>query len=185
MSRAPKSGVLVAAALLLVGAATAGIAWWYNLSNTRRALEYWGSRSVALIRDAPHVTAFRVAFRNEAASASDHGRMLHHPVTRAPAIVLETRDISRAKGLVHLRHALLDDRSFAWSERPADIDDLSYVLAFEEDGSRLVVYLSTDFTRLTSSGPDAATPGNANGPTILSTDPIANGLETYFADIFQ
>ena len=169
---------------IAVGAVTAAIAWWYNLSHTRRALAYWGPAAVALIRDAPQVTAYAIAFEGTAAATAGDQRPLLHPTTRTRARLLESHDISRAKGLVHLRHALLDDLSFAWEARPGDAGDLSYALSFEDDASRLVVYFSSDFARMTVSRSDIAARPEGASPTTLSTGPIAGGLRTYFSEVF-
>ena len=188
MSFASSNGVLVAAALLLVGAAAAGVAWWNNLAQTRQALDFWGPEAAVLIRDAPQVTALEFDFRRsaDAGSVASEGGFMH-PVTGAPAKVRTVRDISRAKGLVHLRHALLDDRSFDWSAAPREPAELRYALSFERDGRRLVVYFSEDFTLATAVRPsDAATdqPGGANGTAhAVSTKRMAEGLNRYFADV--
>src|SRR5688572_22772802 len=185
MSRAPKSGFVVAAALLLLGGVTAGIAWRYNLSRTRQALAYWGPSAVALIRDAPQVTVHRIAFATDVIDKPTGNSPLMHPHTRAPAQVLGARDLSQAKGLVHLRHALLDDRSYTWTDQTPANDDFAYILTFEENGARLAIYFSSDLTRMTAIHWAVAPSQRANALQTISTRPIAAGLGEYFADIFR
>jgi hypothetical protein len=173
------SGVLVTGAVLLLGAAAAGVAWWNNLLHTQRALDFWGPEAAVLIRDAPHVTAFRLTFP---AAGEDRSEGANHPlvdpITGSPAAVRVARDISLAKGLVHLRHALLDDRSFDWTAAPREPGDHASALTFEQDGRRLLVLFSADFTRLT-----AVVPSDPAGDRKVSTQPIAEGLQRYFADV--
>jgi hypothetical protein len=185
MPSAPKSGIVAAAALLLVGGATAGIAWWYNLSRTRQALAYWGPQAVALIRDAPQVRAYHVTIDAGVATGTDDGAPFVHPQTRARLRVLESRDVSRARGLVHLRHALLDDRSFDWLGRPADLGNVEYILTFEQDAARLVVFLSDDFERMAAPGRVSASVRDDEKAAAVSTRPMARGLREYFIDVFD
>jgi hypothetical protein len=184
MSFASSNGVLVAAGLLLVGAAAAGVAWWNNLAQTRQALDFWGPEAAVLIRDAPQVTALEIDFRRSADAGSGG---LVHPATGTPAEIHQERDISRARGLVHLRHALLDDRSFDWSAAPREPGELRYALSFERDGRRLVVYFSEDFTLATALGPSDAAPDQPGGASetvhVVSTKRMAEGLNRYFADV--
>ena len=182
MPSASKSGMIAAAALLIAGGMTAGIAWWYNLARTRQALAYWGTEAVDLVRDAPRVTAYRVAFDREAARATSDNPAFVHPQSLAPANVLDVRNISHARGLVHLRHALLDDRSIAWSEHPAGAGDVDYILTFEKGESRLVVFFPGDFAWMAASG---GTARHRDEFSTVSTRPIAAGLREYFADVFR
>src|SRR3989304_2712639 len=71
-----------------------GSSWWFRYSATHRAAQFWGPQAAELIRDAPHVT-----LRSAAAAADGQDA--------ADAAV--PRDVSHAKGLTHLRNALLED----------------------------------------------------------------------------
>lgn len=169
MKSPPRSGVLAAVLLLAIGVAAAGIAWWNTRSHTRRTLDFWGSEAALLIRDAPRVTAGRVEVKQHAKDIA----------------VLQQRDISRAKGLVHLRHALLDDRSFAWAANPNKDESIGYSLKFAGETSELTVYFSGDFSRLeVLLGKDDARSLDRDRVS-LSTEPISQGLRHYFSDVLN
>jgi hypothetical protein len=150
----------VVAACLVAAAAS----WWFRYSATHRAAEFWGPQAVALIRDAPHVT-----LRSDAPSADGEGT--------AEADV--PRDISQAKGLTHLRNALLEDASYDWTATaPAGTDNAnSLVFATVEGGEpRAVVLFSPDF-RWVSSG-TGADPAKY---FVATTEEFAAGLKKFFA----
>jgi hypothetical protein len=177
------SGAWAAAILVFAGGTAACLAWWYNLSRTRHALDFWGPEAVSLIRDAPLVAAWHISFPLRGNTTADLDHALLHPETGAAADVRKVHDISRAKGLVHLRHALLDDRSFDWKNAGVEPENLHYALTFQQGDSRLVIYFSDDFSRLTTS-PRGTAAHNASRPKHISTEPMAGGLKKYFSQVF-
>jgi hypothetical protein len=150
----------VVAACLVAAAAS----WWFRYSATHRAAEFWGSQAVALIRDAQHVT-----LRSDTPSADGAGT--------AEADV--PRDISAAKGLTHLRTALLEDASYDWTAKaPAGTDNANSLVFAAADGGepRAVVLFSPDF-RWVSSGTGA----NPATNFVATTEEFAAGLKKFFA----
>lgn len=150
-----KSGKRLILGVLAIGLAAAAASWWFRYSATHRAAQFWGPQAAELLRDAPHVT-----LRTDAS-------------TDVPG------DISNAKGLTHLRAALLEDASYDWSAAgPADTN-WSNSLVFEtSEGAepRVVVMFSPDFN------------WTANGSAAkhaVSTSPIAKGLQEFFAEQAQ
>src|SRR6185295_18699265 len=87
----------------------AAFAWWWNRQQGRRALEFWGKDSALAIRDGKKVELLRL--RPKSSRSAD---------LKDPEVV-ETKDISRAQGLIHARHSLLQDASFDWSAKPAGL----------------------------------------------------------------
>src|SRR5262245_471220 len=95
-SQSPQSGTsgkLVILGVVAIATVAAAASWWFRYKATHRAAEFWGSEDARLIRDAPIVEMYEPA-----------------------------RDISAARGLVHLRNALLEDRSFQWPSKPVSPD---------------------------------------------------------------
>jgi hypothetical protein len=139
--------------------------WWFRYSATHRAAQFWGSQAVALIRDAPHVT-----LRSDTPSTDAAGG--------AEADV--PRDISGAKGLTHLRNALLEDASYDWTAAgQADTDWSSSLVFAAADGAepRAVVMFSPDFKWISN--------GTASDPSkqvVSTTAEFAAGLKEFFAD---
>lgn len=101
--------------------------WWHDQQGDR-AQEFWGTRIANLIRHAPRVEALRL---EEGGSAPVSERELHFS-SRA--------EISGRPGLVHARHALIDDGSFLWPATAGKSGDWDYALRFA-DGEQTVTVL--------------------------------------------
>ena len=144
-----------------------GSSWWFRYSATHRAAQFWGPQAAELIRDAPHVTLRSAAAAADGQDAAD---------ADVP------RDVSNAKGLTHLRNALLEDASYDWSTAGRADTNWENSLVFEEsEGAepRVVILLSPDF-HWAANGSAADPAGHA-----VSTSPIAEGLQTFFAEQAQ
>jgi hypothetical protein len=158
------SGKLLIVIVLAVGLAAAAASWWFRYAATHRAAQYWGPEAARLIRDAPHVTLRTF----DPAVDGERGNPDALP-----------RNISDARGLTHLRAALLEDRSYDWSALGPPASDWTSALVFEEgDGAepRLVILFSPDF--------GCAANGSADAPTrrTISCRPIAAGLQQFFTE---
>lgn len=110
-------GSMLVVTLLLLAVGLALFAVWFQWSQTRRCLAFYGVEAARSIQSAPRVELWRL--QCDAAS----GRV------RA----LDRIDISAARGLVHLRRGLVEDANFNWSpdaigRRPAPVWDVA--LAF-------------------------------------------------------
>ena len=149
------NGKLVIGAIFFVALAAAVSSMVVRYQATRRILQFWGTETVALVSAAPTVEALRLG------SAGGEQN------------VTERVDISHARGLVHLRQALLDDRSFAWDEREEPgKPDWSYGLRFGDDSKSVTLVFTADFRQASRS----------DSPSIVSSAPIAKGLATLFAE---
>jgi hypothetical protein len=156
------SGKILIIGIVAAAAALAGGGWWFRYSATHRAAEFWGPRAVRLIRDAPRVTFVDL----------DADEPAHR------------RDVSSARGLTHLRNALLEDRSFDW---PASTGPLvtkpSKMLEFGLDsdvaGSALRLYFSPDLHWVMDASPDGTT------HSAISSRPIAKGLAEMFGEFAE
>ena len=158
------SGKRLILAVIAFGLLAAAASWWYRYSSTHRAVQFLGPQVAALIRDAPHVT-----LRSDAPSIDAAGT----DEADVP------RDISNAKGLTHLRNALLEDASYDWTAAvPADTN-WTHSLVFDgADGAepRAVVMFSPDYSWMAN--------GSTGDPAkhVVSTKPISQGLQEFFAD---
>jgi len=104
----PTRGRSLVAGLLLLGLAAAATGVAYQRMQTRRCLEFYSPEVARLVTSAPRVELIRVRPGAEA------GRLVAEDV----------RDISAAKGLVHLRRGLVEDANFDW-QRPGAEQRLS------------------------------------------------------------
>jgi hypothetical protein len=144
------SGKLVIFSIVAVALVAAVASLWFRYNATHRAAEFWGPETATLIRDATIVK-------------------LYH-VNDDPSLVSLVRDISKARGLTHLRIALLEDRNFIWpAQYTVTPPRWRWALAFSNPGQeeQFVLELTDDFKQLVCS---------TDKNTVLNSEPIAAGL---------
>jgi len=150
--------------MIALGVVLAAFASWYQWSQTRRCLAFYGGEAARRIQVAPRVELWRL----EPAG----------PVERPePA---RRSDISSSKGLVHLRHGLVEDANFTWDltpapGRPAPTAALAFFDRADDDDAETVVIL-----RLDEGGGWLEVAGR---PGAIVLGRIAAGLRTWLADI--
>jgi hypothetical protein len=174
------SGKLLIAAMLLAAIAAATASWWFRYEATHQAAQFWGPDAARLIRDAPQATLYNEPFASVASLAPDTAAI--QGVIDKSAI-----DISDARGLVHLRNALLEDHSFTWPAEnevwPNPVGDIQYwwlVFADPQNGKSATVTFSHDCLQAAKL---TATPNGSYHMTPVSTEPIATGLREMFNEI--
>jgi hypothetical protein len=162
------SGKLIIIGILAVGLVAAGASWWFRYVATHRAAQFWGPEGVRLIRDAPTVYLIKLATAEQP-----------HGLVGPTGVAYE---ISKARGLLHLRNALLEDRSFDWTNlgaKPTGKDTFlgQWELLFLDDGPKAQLnILFTADCRHASVRADDVDPN-----WTISTEPISGGL----CDIFN
>jgi hypothetical protein len=165
------SGKLVIISILSVALLAAGTSWWFRYSSTHRAAEFWGPQVAQLIRDAPLVEFRQLSPPLESTLPTrESGQLVQH--ISGPEMI----NITAARGLVHLRNALVEDRSFAWpTVEPNSDDQWQWVLTFRDDSSRAgaTILLSPEGDRVLSL---------EHPQRVASTEPIAKGLREMFAE---
>jgi hypothetical protein len=118
-------GTTIVIGILLLALALATFAIWFQWSQTRRCLAFYGADVAWSIQSAPRVELWKLGVD----SAS--GRV----------IARERADVSTARGLVHLRRGLVEDANFSWAPRAAgrqQAGDWSEALAFFAAGEDAV-----------------------------------------------
>jgi hypothetical protein len=159
------SGKRLIFGVLALGILAAAASWWFRFSTTHRAANFWGPPAATLIRDAPHVT-----LRTDAPSAD--GALGNQ--TDVP------RDISNAKGLTHLRNALLEDSSYDWAASGPPNTDWSNSLVFaaaEGSEPRAIILFSPDYKWIAN-----AAGGDPGKHAVATTAEFSQGLNTFFAE---
>jgi hypothetical protein len=170
------SGKLVILAIVAVALAAAGTSWWFRYRATSQAAQFWGTHRVRLIRDASIVELCAVS---ELPDKEEWVRLKR--TDQLKQIDRRAKDITGARGLTHLRNALLEDRSFDWEGPESRVPERwGYILIFREQRTARAstyVMFSEDATMVTGSHP----------PTwrVLSCKPIAAGLREMFAELFR
>lgn len=127
--RWPGSRIVIG--LLLLAVALAAFAVWFQWRQTRRCLRFYGPAVARAIQAAPRVELWRIAV---------------DPVT-GRLVTTERRDISKAKGLVHLRRGLVEDANFAWEptgDGRLPVASWDVALAFLDETAGRPVVLACD-----------------------------------------
>jgi hypothetical protein len=153
------SGKLLILGIVAVAVLMAGASWWFRYRATHRAAEFWGPAVARLIRDAPEV------------------RLVDLRGGDAPAAV----DISKAPGMIHLRYALLEDRSYKWPDPSISlrlgISSPRWSLTFADPdvGEEIAI-------RFPANCELAKLAGDETNGWAISCSPIAIGLQQVFAE---
>ena len=91
-------------------------------------------------------------------------------VGEAVLTVLSERDVTKARGLIHARHALTEDISFAWDEPVGGADPVwTVALRFSDVETSTTVVFSDNCERVT----------RADSGRIVSSAPIAKAISTF------
>jgi hypothetical protein len=98
-----RPGSLIVVGILAMAAGLAAFAVWFQWNQTRRCLRFFGPQIATAIQTGSRVEVWRLS------SDGTEGR----------AIAISRADVSKARGLVHLRHGLVEDSNYAWSALPA------------------------------------------------------------------
>jgi hypothetical protein len=144
-------GKFVVIGIFGVAILLAAFAWWWNLRQNPRATALWGRDSIRLIRLAKHVELWDLAAADTASeSAAAIERLI---VDGTPYQILQRRNISQARGLIHARHALTEDASYDWGKQqqpPSDTDKVSwrFAIRFEENARTATLLVDPETRRI-------------------------------------
>lgn len=163
-------GLMFAAAVGL-----SALSVWYHHQKGRRALEFWPPEVARLIARGEQVHTLRLARASKnpsqgATSGSPALRFAEQELT-----IVERKDAREARGLTHLRAALLEDANFAWDDPPADCASRwEFALEFSHRGERAAVLFDPQCRRVALSGEARS----------LSIKPISKGVAKFFHEQF-
>lgn len=159
--RPRQSGAWLVGGMLALGLALATFAVVWQWGQTRRCLSFYGSEAAHRIQSAPRVELWRL-----------------DPAGRIPPPEDARIDISQARGVVHLRHGLVEDANFAWDARPGPGPAPAIALAFFDPGASAEA-ATVLVVRLDESGGSLEVAGR---PGAVKLGRIAAGLRTWLAD---
>jgi hypothetical protein len=155
--------------VVLVGMAmAAGVAsWCYQYETTHQATEFWGEQVAPLIARPSRVEI----------------RQFEPPVVGIeplwqPEALSEPRDLSKVRGMVHLRHVLFGDKNYHWEKSidPAEVT-WGWRLEFAAGDQSALIVLAHDFRSI------GHLDSKAQRVQIASCQPMQATLRKYFADI--
>lgn len=164
-----QSGSKVVLGIFGLAIVAAALSWWYRFETAHESTKFWGPHFALLIVEPSEVTAFTLAKANQ--DTDDY-----FPVLSDKYIRTDTKKLTEAPGMTHLRTSIAHDRNYLW-EKPTTVNEWPYGLQFEADGRSATVLFNDDFTvlgRLNRRGDDLRT---------VDCTPMASTLEKYFAGV--
>lgn len=166
-------GKLIILLMLGTAVAMAGFAWTFQYMRGREVLRLWGADAAQLIRvDASEIELLVLSPAAETAAA-DAAANATLDVAGQTLHVAQRVDISKARGLIHARQALIEDASFDWKLARGDCTpDWRYALEFRAGDRRAVIAIDMHCSRV------RLLPGDREA----SIAPIAEGLEKFIVE---
>lgn len=136
----PTTGIRLVFGLVILGISLASFAIWFQWHQTRRCLELYGSSVARRIQTAPRVELWEPLAGHVFGSTAGEGE-------QAPRSGAALRfDVSRARGLVHLRRGLVEDANFDWAKRDASgLWDAALAFYDRSDDAEPAALLAFDF----------------------------------------
>lgn len=104
--------------MVAVAAGLSIFAAWYRYQAGDAALRFWGKETALQIRSAPRVEL--LAIEPGAAPENESGEAQRATIGGDSYQITRTIDITEARGLIHARHALLEDASLDPAAPPPD-----------------------------------------------------------------
>jgi hypothetical protein len=143
--------------------------WWYRYQSAHRATQFWGPASAELIVEPGQVEALTL----QHAAQPQSGQGL--PQLGNEYAVTARQDLTKARGTVHLRHALASDSNYVWDQPAATPAKWRWALRFHDADRELLVLFTSDLATLGKA--------TADSPSVeaISCEPMAETLRQYFA----
>jgi hypothetical protein len=141
---ADSRGKLVILGIFAMAIGLAGYAWWHHLQAGRRSAHFWGAPSAVQVRYAPQVEF--LPLRPLDPTDEPLGKMV--TICGTAYSVGDPVEVTGTRGLVHARHALVDDLSYAWSTKPADLGTWEFLLRFRNAEQTVTVAFDTEQGRI-------------------------------------
>ena len=143
-------GMFVVIGLLLLGLIAASSAMLFQRNQTRQCLEFFGISAAHQINYSLHVELWQL----------NPNRQSSELIEQNPLRIL---DISKARGLVHLRRGLVEDANYDWSI----VDEKNSLLNAADEPSTSATWPTWEWALVFSS---VSTHGTTNGATVLVMD---------------
>ncbi len=169
-------GKIVVAVAVVLGICAGLAGYWWNYRIGHRALAFWGQENARLIRLAPKVEYLELELKQDDLIIVP-GSLRPLEVTSSYAIT-KTVDISQARGLIHLRNAILSDDQYNWDFVYEFIGDKLIALRFTDQlGKKVTIYFNTE-PRIESAFLDLDKPNesvnSARSPNLWNNSSPAN-----------
>jgi hypothetical protein len=126
-------GKIVVAIAVVLGICAGLAGYWWNYRIGHRALAFWGQETSRLVRLAPKVEYLSVtpADSPDAPNVRETKGMLK--IGGVLSMLLRQVDLSQARGLIHLRNAILSDDQFDWNNSSVPEVEIRHALRFTDN----------------------------------------------------
>jgi len=151
-------GKIVVGVAVVLGICAGLAGYWWNYRIGHRALAFWGQENARLIRLAPKVEYLEVI------PTTMPGTKNNWQVKT---------DLSQARGLIHLRNAILSDDQFSWDRGTTCVLEPNIALRFTDGTSECTLYFDLEHT--------AVYADKQQGQDVLTLGPLAKSLEQFLA----
>jgi len=164
--------------LILAGLAlTAGVtSWLYRYEAAHQATTFWGVEAARLIAQPAEAEVFVLTVPGAEGIAEEGVELLDLGRKYQPG---EAKGLTNARGMVHLRHALMSDGSYEWDAPvdPATVD-WGWCLRFFDGEREVLVVLSEDLAVI-----GQVVVGGQTAVEAYSCRPLTESLQVYFTDL--
>lgn len=159
-------GKAVIVGIFLLAVVLSGYAWWHQFQQGPRCREFLGTEAVQLIRLAPRVDLLRLAETPADGGDSRPPEGILR-IGETTLLVTDRVDITKVPGLLHARHALLQDVNYQW-DAPATgcVSQWSFALRFSQGGQDVMIAFDTRCNRIGLNGTERTGPFV---PQLMST----------------
>jgi len=167
---------------LVVGLAglalAAGLASWsYQYEATHQSTRFWGRKASSLIARPSEVEFFRLELADAGADAGEDSS-LKLDLGR-PYLGRQTRKLTKERGMVHFRHALMTDGNYEWSSQPEPSEiNWRWCLRFHDEQFQALVVLAEDLATI-----GLVEEGSSPPVRTLACQPMAETLRDYFQGV--
>ncbi len=175
------SGTRLVLGLACLALAAGVVSWLYRYGATHEATQFWGGEAAALIARPSEVEFFRLELADPAGDLSEdsaEATRLNLDLGR-PYSATQVKEITKARGMVHFRHALMTDGNYRWDDRPKLSEvDWRWGMRFYDGQTQAVVVLSKNLDTL-----GLVVSGDSREVKVVSCQPMAETLEDYFFNV--
>jgi len=155
-------GKAVIMGIFLLALVLSGYAWWHQYQQSWRCREFFGSETVQLVRLAKRVELLRLESSSPADASEPNSPKGILRIGNSTVLIVRQTDISTVPGLLHARHALLQDLNYDWDAPPSQcVSQWSFALRFEQEGNDTIIAFDPECNRIGLDGADGTGPFNS------------------------
>jgi len=151
-------GKAVILGIFLLALVLSGYAWWHQYRQGPRCRDFFGTEAVQLIRLAPRVDLLRLTELPVEESAPDSSATVLE-IAGIRVRVSDEVEVTGTPGMLHARHALLQDHNYHWDKPTADcMSRWEFALRFSGDGNDTVIAFDAQCNQIGLSGSERTAP---------------------------